>query len=94
MTTLLLTAVGGTRMQPGVAFAADHLVTVVLLGQDTEGRLNDTTTQTEDKVKRGFCTRKYYKVIDQIFFTKKKVGKIFISHFVENAICFIIFLFD
>ena len=27
--------------------AADHLVTVVLLGQHSEGRLNDPTTQTE-----------------------------------------------
>jgi len=38
-------------MKTGVTFAADHLVAVVLLGKDTERRLNDTTTKTEDQVK-------------------------------------------
>ena len=37
-------------MKAGVALAADHLVAVVLLSQDTEGRLNDTTTETKDQV--------------------------------------------
>jgi hypothetical protein len=30
--------------------AADHLVTVVLLGKHSEGRLNDATTQTEHQM--------------------------------------------
>ena len=48
--TGLLTAVGCTWVKAGVALAADHLVAVVLLSQDTEGRLNDTTTETKDQV--------------------------------------------
>jgi hypothetical protein len=36
-----------------VALAADGLVAVVLGGKGLEGRLNDTTTETEDKVKGG-----------------------------------------
>lgn len=33
-----------------VALAADGLVAVVLGGKGLEGRLNDTTTETEDQV--------------------------------------------
>lgn len=47
MATGLLPAVGGPRGEPGVAPTANHLVTVVLLGEDTQRRLNDTTTKTE-----------------------------------------------
>ena len=47
MATSLLTAVGGPGVQPSVALPADHLVAVVLLGQDTEGGLDDSTTQTQ-----------------------------------------------
>ncbi|KAH8357067.1 hypothetical protein KR200_009908 [Drosophila serrata] len=47
---LLLAAVGGTWVQAGVALAADHLVAVVLLGQDAQRGLNDTTTQAEHQV--------------------------------------------
>lgn len=42
MPALLLAAVGGTGVEAGVALAADHLLAVVLLGQQTEGGLNDT----------------------------------------------------
>merc|ERR1719250_170670 len=46
---------GGTIMEagvePGVALPADHLVTVVLLGQDTKRGLNDSSTQTQHQVK-------------------------------------------
>ena len=45
--TRLLSAVGGPGVKPGVALTANHLVTVVLLGKETQGRLNDTTTKTE-----------------------------------------------
>lgn len=37
-----------------VALAADHLVAVVLGGKSLERRLDDTTTETENKVKGGF----------------------------------------
>lgn len=37
-----LAAVGGTRMQARIAFTTDHLVAVVLHGQDPERRLNST----------------------------------------------------
>lgn len=50
MSTLLLAAVGSSGVQTSIALTADHLVTVVLLGQKTEGRLNDTTTETEHQV--------------------------------------------
>jgi len=53
VTALLLTAVGGTRGKAGVALAADGLLAVVLGGEGLEGRLDDTTTETEDKVKGG-----------------------------------------
>lgn len=53
MTALLLAAVGGTRRQAGVALAADGLVAVVLGGEGLQGRLNDTTTETEDQVESG-----------------------------------------
>ena len=51
MTALLLAAVGSPGVKPGVALAANHLVGIVLLGQETKGRLNDTTTQTQHQVK-------------------------------------------
>lgn len=36
-----------------VALAADHLVAVELGGQDLQGRLDQTTTETEDQVESG-----------------------------------------
>lgn len=53
MTALLLTAVGGTRGKAGVALAADVLLAVVLGGEGLKGRLDDTTTETEDEVESG-----------------------------------------
>ena len=50
VSTLGLAAVSGPRVETGVTLAADHLVAVVLHGQDTERRLNDTTTQTQHQV--------------------------------------------
>lgn len=40
--TLGLAAVGSTRVKTGIALAADHLVTVVFHGQNTERWLNGT----------------------------------------------------
>lgn len=45
---------GYLRSETYVALAADHLVAVVLGGKGLEGRLNDTTTETEDQVESGF----------------------------------------
>ena len=50
MTALLLTAVGGSGWETGVALSADHLVAVVFGGQRLERRLDDTTTKTENQV--------------------------------------------
>ena len=52
MTALLLSAVGGSRWQAGVALSADHLLAVVLGGKGFEGRLDDSTSKSEDKVER------------------------------------------
>ena len=49
----LLPAVGGPGVQPGVALPADHLVAVVPLGQDTEGGLDDSSSQSEHQVEGG-----------------------------------------
>ncbi len=54
MTAFGLAAVGGTSRQTGVAFAANLLVTVVLLGKYGKGRLNNTTTQAKHEVKGTF----------------------------------------
>ena len=54
MSTLSLTAVGGTRRKTSIALAANHLVTVVLAGQSLQRGFNDTTTKTENQVKGRF----------------------------------------
>ena len=53
MAALLLAAVDCTRVQACVALAADHLVTIVLLGKLTKGWLNDATMQTQHQVQGG-----------------------------------------
>ena len=45
--TGLLPAVGGPGVHPSVARPADHLVAVVLLSQQTQGGLDDSSTQTQ-----------------------------------------------
>ena len=50
VSALLLATIGGTGVKTCVTLAADHLVAVVFLGQHTERRLNDTTTQTKDEM--------------------------------------------
>ena len=50
MAALLLSAVGGTGGEAGVALAADGLLAVVLLGEEGEGGVVDTATKTEDEV--------------------------------------------
>lgn len=51
MSTLCLTAIGSTRVQSGVTFAANHFVTVVFLGQDTKRRLNNTSSKSQHQMK-------------------------------------------
>ena len=53
VTTGLLPTVGGPGVEPGVALPADHLVAVVPLGQDTEGGLDDSSSQPEHQVEGG-----------------------------------------
>ena len=48
-----LSAVGGPGVQPGIAGSADLLVSVVLLGQQTQGRLYHPSPQPEDQVEGG-----------------------------------------
>jgi hypothetical protein len=50
VSALLLTAVGGARMQTSVALTANHFVAVVFLGQNTQRWFNDTTTKTENQM--------------------------------------------
>lgn len=53
---LLLAAVGSTGMQgmqAGVTLAADHLVSVLLLGELAEGGLDDATPQVKHQVPGG-----------------------------------------
>jgi len=50
VSALLLSAVLGAGVQPGVALAADHLVAVVLLRKHLKGGLNDTSSQAKHKV--------------------------------------------
>jgi hypothetical protein len=50
MSTRAFPAVGGTRRKTGVAFPADLLITVVFGGENLEGGLNDSTTETKDEV--------------------------------------------
>jgi len=48
---LLLSAVGGTRRETGVALSADHLLAVELGGEGFERGFDDTTTETENEMK-------------------------------------------
>ena len=53
MSAGLLPAVHGPRVEPGVADAADHLVAVVLLGQDPQAGLDDAAPESEHQVESG-----------------------------------------
>ena len=55
---LLLAAIGGPRVKTGVALAADHLVAVVLLGQDAQGRFDDPAAEAEHQVQCRLCKRR------------------------------------
>ena len=57
MPARLLPAVGGPGVEPGVALAADHLVRVVLLGQQAEGGLDHAAAEAEDQVEGGLWKR-------------------------------------
>ena len=53
VTTLFLSTVHGTRVEAGVANPADHLVAVILLGQDPEAGLDDSAPESEHQVEGG-----------------------------------------
>ena len=53
--TLALSAVGRLCRESGIALAADHLVAVVLGGEDTQRGLDDSSSQTKYQVKGRFC---------------------------------------
>ena len=53
MSALLLPAVDGPGVEPGVAHAADHLVAVVLLGQDPQAGLDHSSSQPQHQVEGG-----------------------------------------
>ena len=57
MTALLLSAVGGPGVEAGVALAADHLVRVVLLRQQAQGRLDHAAAQAQHQVQGRLCKR-------------------------------------
>jgi hypothetical protein len=54
VSTLLLPAVGGTRVVTSIARAANLLLAVVLLGEHNQGGFNHTTTEAEHKVESRF----------------------------------------
>lgn len=54
VSALLLSAVGSTGRETGVALSADHLFAVELGGKGLERWLDDTTTETEDQVEGRF----------------------------------------
>lgn len=49
---------GKRKRETYVAFPANHLVAIVLASQSLEGRLDDTTAETEDEMEGRFL---YYK---------------------------------
>lgn len=55
VTTLLLATVRRSLVETSITLSTDHLVTVVFLGQDAQGGLNDTSSKTKDKVKSRLC---------------------------------------
>ena len=53
-TAFLLATVNRFRMVTSIAFSADHLITVLLLGQNSHARIDNTNTQTKNQVKSRF----------------------------------------
>jgi len=52
VSTAALAAIRGSRREPGVAFAANHLLAVVLLRQHAERGLDDAAAKTQHQVER------------------------------------------
>ncbi len=50
MSTLPLPTVGSLRRKPGVTFAANTLVAIILLGQHGKRRIVNSSTQAKDQV--------------------------------------------
>lgn len=60
VSTLGLPAVGGSWVKTSIALAADHFVAVVLHSKNTQGWLNDTTTETQHQVEGGLYNKSYF----------------------------------
>lgn len=54
MPALSLPAVGSLQGQSGIALPAHLLITVVFLGNGSNGRIHDTAPQSQDQVQGGF----------------------------------------
>jgi len=54
VSAFLLSAVGRTGWETGIALSADHLVTIELGGKSLERWLDNTTTETEDEMESRF----------------------------------------
>jgi len=52
VSTAPLAAVGGPGRKPGVAFAANHLLAVILLRQHAERRLDNATAKAKHQMER------------------------------------------
>ena len=50
MPALSLSAVGGLEGEGGVAFSANLLIAIELLGDGGNGGIHDTTSQSEDQM--------------------------------------------
>ena len=54
--TLLLTAVGRAKRQPGVALPAHLGVAVIRASEGGQSGLDDAAAEAEHQVQRGFCS--------------------------------------
>ena len=93
VTALSLTAVLGTEGQTSIASTADHLVAVGLTGQSGEGRLDNTTTKTENQVEGGLLldvvVRKGATVLELLSSEDKTLlirGDTYINHHLNSTI--------
>ena len=54
MSALFLAAIGGTRGKTSIAFSADGLFAVKLLGKKSQGRIVNSSTEAKHKMESGF----------------------------------------
>lgn len=61
VSTLSFPTIGGLLMETSITLSANHLVTVILLSQDSEGWFNNTTSKSKDQVESWLYNRKQCK---------------------------------